>query len=68
MVPAVSTAAACSVPVPLALSRDQLTRQTIVLTSRYLRLQLADPKNLLLLFAQAPIIALMIAAQTNSRC
>lgn len=48
------------------MSMDALIEQTQVLTSRYWRLQLADAKNLFLLFAQPPIIALMIAATFGS--
>ena len=41
--------------------RHAAAGQTRDLVSRYLRLQLADWKNLLLLFAQAPVIGLMVA-------
>jgi ABC-type multidrug transport system ATPase subunit len=40
--------------------------QARILTSRYLRLQLADFRNLLLLIAQPPIISLMIASTFGS--
>jgi ABC-type multidrug transport system ATPase subunit len=42
-------------------SHEFRLRQTRDLTSRYFRLQLSDPRNLLLLLSQAPVIALMIA-------
>lgn len=38
-----------------------LMQQTRVLTARYFRLQIADWQNVLLLFAQAPIIGLMVS-------
>ncbi|HEV8067012.1 MAG TPA: ATP-binding cassette domain-containing protein [Planctomycetaceae bacterium] len=48
------------------LSREAFLQQVWDLTSRYFRLQLADWKNLLLLLAQAPVIALMIVATYGS--
>jgi ABC transport system ATP-binding/permease protein len=41
-------------------------RATLLLTLRYLQLQLADRRNLLLLFAQAPVIGLMVALTFGS--
>jgi ABC-type multidrug transport system ATPase subunit len=50
-----------SLPIPEPITRDQWLRQARDLTARYFRLQRADVKNLLLLFVQAPAIALMLA-------
>jgi ABC-type multidrug transport system ATPase subunit len=47
-------------------SFETVIRQARILTSRYIRLQLADVRNLLLLFAQPPVIAFMIAATFGS--
>lgn len=60
------TVQATSSPVPARISREATLEQTRILTTRYFHLQLADVKNLLLLFAQPPIIALMIAATFGS--
>ena len=46
---------------PLPMTSDRGIPQAWVLSTRYARLQWADIKNLLLLFAQAPAIALMLA-------
>lgn len=40
--------------------RPSAWRQAVDLTTRYGRIQLSDPRNLLLLLAQAPVIALLI--------
>lgn len=48
------------------LSREAFLQQTRDLASRYFQLQLADWKNLALLLAQAPVIALMIVATYGS--
>src|SRR4051794_27645079 len=48
-------------PFPETRARPQPSRQALYLAARYCRVQLADPKNLLLLLAQAPVIALLIA-------
>jgi ABC transport system ATP-binding/permease protein len=50
----------------LASNGAQRLRQASVLTARYARLQGADFKNLLLVFAQAPAIALMLAVTFGS--
>ncbi len=54
------------VAAPLPTNGAQRLRQAGVLTARYARLQCADFKNLLLLFAQAPVIALMLAVTFGS--
>jgi ABC-type multidrug transport system ATPase subunit len=51
-----------SVPLPADQSREILWQQGFVLASRYFRLHLSDPRNLLLLLVQAPVISLMIAS------
>ena len=51
---------------PVPTNGAQRLRQAGVLTARYARLQCADFKNLLLLFAQAPAIALMLAVTFGS--
>lgn len=60
------TVQATSASVPARISREATLEQTRILTARYFHLQLADVKNLLLLFAQPPVIALMIAATFGS--
>jgi ABC-type multidrug transport system ATPase subunit len=45
---------------PASVSKEELLTQTATLVSRYFRLHVADWKNLLLLFAQAPVIGLMV--------
>ncbi len=65
-IPAVPLGVAPLQPVPVPTDGAQRLRQTGVLTERYARLQCADLKNLLLLLAQAPAIALMLAVTFGS--
>lgn len=55
-------------PPPLAspVSWEHVVQQARDLTARYFRLQLADLKNLFLLFAQAPVIGLMVGLTFGS--